>query len=117
MTKCEIDVGEVVEKIDDIAYEIRSSYLNSGGRMPTRKIKKLRDYLNNVLQKHCREAEKDAEIAELRECLQLAVEMKCANCGLCTRGIEPCYPEGQIVHHEDCFMIMKWRKALEGGQK
>lgn len=56
---------------------------------------------------------RDTLIAELRECLQLAVEMKCTNCGLCTRGLEPCYPEGQIVHHEDCLMIQRWRKALE----
>lgn len=54
MTKREIEVGDMVTKIDEIAYEVRSSYLNSGGRMPTRKIKKLRDYLDKVLQKHCR---------------------------------------------------------------
>lgn len=64
----------VVEKIDDIAYEVRSSYLNSGGRMPTRKIKKLRDYLNDVLQKHCRRAAKDAEIAQLKKSVEKWME-------------------------------------------
>ena len=63
LTKREIEVGNVVTKIDDIAYEVRSSFLNSGGRMPTRKIKKLRDYLDKVLQKHCRMAAK----AKVRE--------------------------------------------------
>lgn len=58
MTKREIDVGEVVAKIDDLAYEVRSSYFDGEGRMPTRKIKKLRGYLDKVLQKHCRRAAK-----------------------------------------------------------
>lgn len=58
MTEREIEVGDIVDRIDDLAYEIRSSYLDSGGRMPTRKIKKLRGYLDKVLQKHCRRAAK-----------------------------------------------------------
>lgn len=58
LTKREIEVGDIVDRIDDLAYEIRSSYLDSGGRTPTRKIKKLRGYLDKVLQKHCRRAAK-----------------------------------------------------------
>lgn len=58
MTEREIEVGDIVDRIDDLAYEIRSSYLDSGGRMPTRKIRKLRGYLDEVLQKHCRRTAK-----------------------------------------------------------
>lgn len=58
MTEREIEVGDIVDRIDDLAYEVRSSYLDSEGRMPTRKIKKLRGYLDKVLQKHCRRAAK-----------------------------------------------------------
>lgn len=60
---------------------------------------------------------KDAKIAELRECLQLAIQMKCTNCGLCTRRAEPCYPDGAVIGPADCWMIIKWREALEGGVK
>lgn len=58
MTEREIEVGDIVDKIGDLAYVIRGSYLDSGGRMPTRKIKKLRNYLDEVLQKHCKRAAK-----------------------------------------------------------
>lgn len=58
LTKREIEVGEIVTKINDIALEVRDSYLYGDGRMPTRKIKKLRDYLDKVLQKHYRRAAK-----------------------------------------------------------
>lgn len=97
-------VADIVREIRDRNPCIRFPAEYGGGEVPNEACQ-LADRI---------EAAHRCDVDELRECLQLAVEMKCANCGLCIKGAESCYPDWQIVHHEDCWMIMKWRKALEG---
>lgn len=96
------------ETVADIGAMLRR--FATGNELPTDDVPSFTSLADRI------EAAYKREVAELRECLQLAVEMKCANCGLCIKGAEPCYPDWQIVHHEDCWMIMKWRKALEGAE-
>lgn len=71
----------------------------------------LKNLADRILSAHNREvASKDAEIAELRECLREAAEWACGN------PDEAC--EDCVAHGGDTpCKCEKWRKALEGGQK